>query len=159
MKGMNYLKKVVAMLASAAMMLTSAGLPYTQVVYAEPSDSQSEAATLSPVTDLQWVEGSSATVSWTASEGANYYAVTVTVYEPNGATLLGSTNTGTTATELDVQQEIHDVIGEAEYDFVKVTATVVAQKKQDDVVVVESEGVSTGLLEYSTTKFYRHLQM
>ena len=107
------------------------------------------------VTNLQWVEDSSATLSWDAVEDANYYAVTVNVYETDGETLIGSTETGTTDTELDVQQEIHDVIGIKDYDEVKVAATVCAQKKLDDVVVAQSQGESTGLITYFMTPMVR----
>ena len=103
---------------------------------------------LMSIENLRWQEGSSATVQWDVADEANYYSVTVNVFENDGMTLIGSTETGTTATELDVQQEIHNVIGEGDYDVVKVVATVCAQKKQDDVVIEQSEGVTTGLWDY-----------
>ena len=107
---MNYnklFKRVIATLSSAAIMLTSSGLPYSTnlIANAEPT-TQEQISQLADVTDLHWVEHSSATVSWTSVAEANYYAVTVTVYETDGTTLIGSTNTGTTATELDVQQAV-----------------------------------------------------
>ena len=40
--------------------------------------------TLDDVTNLEWVENSSATLSWTEVTGANYYHITVTVYENDG---------------------------------------------------------------------------
>ena len=152
MKKSVILKKAIAMLSSIAMMLTFIDLPvFHQYAYAEggtSSQEQSEIAQLEDVTDLHWVEGSSATVSWTAAPEANYYAVTVNIYDYDGTTLIGTRETGTTDDDLDVQQEIHNVIGGTNYDHVKVAVTVVAQKKQDDVVILQSMGVTTELWDY-----------
>ena len=150
MKHKRILSKAIATMSSVAMLFTSVSLPISSPIVHADDDlpTQEQIAKLADVTDLQWVDGSSATVLWTAVADANYYSVTVKVYENDGTTLIGSTVTGTTATELDVQQEIHNVIGEADYDTVKVTATVVSQKKQDDVVVAQGDGVTTGLWEY-----------
>ena len=107
------------------------------------------------VTNLEWVENSSATLSWDEVVDANYYSVVVTVYENDGLTLVGSTTTGTTYNQLDVQQEIHDVVGESEYDYVKVKATVTSQFKQDDVVIKQGFGVESGLLTYQIKNMMR----
>ena len=112
------------------------------------SKDQTNSESIDDVTNLHWVEGSSATVSWTGVEEANYYSVLVTVYYLDGTTIIGSVNTGTTATELDVQQEIHNIIGDAEYESVGVMATVYAQKKQDGDVLIQSSGVSSNIIEY-----------
>ena len=123
-------------------------------VYAsdEPQSNNQEAnEIINDVTNLEWVENSSATLSWDLVEEANYYSVLVTVYENNGTTLVGSTITGTTFNQLDVQQEIHDIVGENDYDYVKVMATVTSQFKQDDVVIKQGYGVETDLLTYQFT--------
>ncbi|WP_028519889.1 hypothetical protein, partial [Ruminococcus flavefaciens] len=150
MKKLNLYKKVIAMLSGISLIFTSVSTFYTPFIVFADGDppSQSLVEALDPVTELHWVEDSSATVTWTVSAEANYYAVTVDVYESDGITFIGSSETGTTATEIDVQQEIHNVIGDAEYDVVKVKATVIAQKKQDDVVVAESDGITTGMWMY-----------
>ena len=122
-----------------------------QNIYAteEPQQTNEEVyEVIDDVTNLEWVEDSSATLSWDEVVDANYYSVLVTVYENNGTTLIGSTTTGTTSNELDVQQEIHDVVGENEYDYVKVIATVTSQFKQDDVVFKLGYGVETNFLTY-----------
>ena len=122
-------------------------LEETQLNNAEGSE------TIDPVTNLVWVESSSATLSWNAVEEANYYSVLVTVYENNGITIIGSTTTGTTSNQLDVQQEIYDVVSGNDYDYVKVMATVTSQFKQDDVVVKQGSSVTTGLFSY----YFTHL--
>jgi hypothetical protein len=103
------------------------------------------------VTDLHWVEGSSATLAWTAVADANYYSVKVYVYDPEDETLIGTIDNGTTITELDVQQEIHRIIGDTEYDYVKARAIVFAQKRESDVVVSQSKGVETSFWTYHIT--------
>lgn len=71
-----------------------------------------------------WQAGSAATAVWEAVEGADYYLVTVHVY--CDGVELGTMQTGTAATELDVQQEIHNIAG-TEYDHVEVCFSVTAQ--------------------------------
>ncbi len=110
---------------------------------------------LDDVTNLEWVENSSATLTWDEVAEANYYHITVTVYENDGTTLIGSTTTGTTANQIDVQQEIYTVIGDNEYDYVKVIATVTSQFKQDDVVIKQGNGVATWLLDYQITNLIK----
>ena len=60
---------MIAALSSAALMLTSSGVPFLpETVYAvddPPAQSQNAVNTLASVTDFHWVEDSSATVSWT----------------------------------------------------------------------------------------------
>jgi hypothetical protein len=125
---------------------------------AEPelqSETDTEIESLEAVTHLNWVEGSSATLSWDASEGANYYSVEVYVYDYEDETLIGSTETGTSETELDVQQEIHKVIGTVDYDVVKVSASVTAQQKKDDVLVLQSIKENTVLYVYQLKKLIK----
>ena len=144
-------KRVISLLLSAIMLLANFNLSIiSYTVFAEPSlEGQGNIDEINDVENLQWVEDSAATILWTGVENANYYAVTVTVYRDDGITLIGATDTGTTATTLDVQQEIHNVIADGEYETVKVMATVVSQKKQDGVIVAQGKGVSTDMLNYS----------
>ena len=94
-----------------------------------------------------WKQGSTATAVWTAVEGADYYLVNVQVF--HGDEALGSIETGTSDTEVDLQQEINRVIPHGSYTRVQVAYTVKAG------VYDETEGVSYGpesalspLLEY-----------
>ena len=97
---------------------------------------------------MSWVEGSSATVQWDAVENANYFSVKVNVFCKDGETFIASTKTGTSATRLDVQQEIHSIIEGTEYESVYVKTWVTAQMRQDGLVIMESNEVATGLYEY-----------
>ena len=149
MKFTDMLKRTAAALAGVVMTATCFGLPMQQTVYAAQAAGESgQVGTLDAVTNLHWDDYSAATVAWDAVMDANYYAVTVTVYAPNGTKLLGAKETGTTATELDVQQEIHNVIGNAEYDYVMVTATVIAMKKQNDSIISESDLIISEYFQY-----------
>lgn len=71
-------------------------------------------------TNIGWKDGSTATATWDAVEGADYYRVHVYVYD-NG-TVIGDTITGTAACEIDVQQEIvHILTDPSKYSVVQVT--------------------------------------
>ena len=104
---------------------------------------------LSAVSNIHWVADSSATLAWDAVEGADYYAVTVEVYELDGTTLIGSTETGTASTELDVQQEINAVIAETEYTDVKAKCCVTAKRTLSD-----GEYIQASLPTYSEAMEY-----
>lgn len=71
-----------------------------------------------------WKEDSAATAAWESVEGSNYYAVDVYVYV--GEAEIGTVQTGTSDTELDVQQEIHRIAGDR-FDVVQVCFSVTAQ--------------------------------
>ena len=91
-----------------------------------------------------WINGSSASLKWDAYEGADYYSVCVYVYDKGE--LIGSKETGTSETTIDVQQEIHDIVGEEEYYEVVVKAQIIAKKTNktgDKIILVEYE-VSDG---------------
>lgn len=77
--------------------------------------------------NLRWVEGSTATATWDAVEGATYYDVLVSVYD--GETLLGTASTGTSGTEVDVQGQINTAIAGGQYTFVNVTFQVSAEDR------------------------------
>ena len=81
-----------------------------------------------------WKEGSTATATWDAVEGADYYELTVYVYDEAGTKLLGTTSTGTSDTEVDVQQEANTIIKqqETEYTTVKLAYTVKAGVADDE---------------------------
>ena len=133
----------------ALMMFISAIWLSIEVIHAENNtleQEQSNLGKLDEVTNLRWKEGSMATLSWGAVDEANYYVVTIAVYDADS--LLGSTTTGTSSNELDVQQEIHAIVGDAEVGHVKVSAEVVAQKNTDGNVVAESKATKSELLEY-----------
>ncbi len=147
------LKRTAAFLSGAALMFTSSALPYSGIIInavEQTGQSQNNIEQLDPVTNLHWIEGSSATIAWNAVEEANYYSVTVDVYEEDGGTLIGSTGTGTTATELDVQQEINSIIGDTGYSSVKVKIIITAQKKQDDEIAAESYSAKSEEYTYYT---------
>ena len=91
---------------------------------------------LGVVTNPHWKPGSSATATWDAVDGANYYCIVTSVYYDGQK--LGETETGTSDTELDVQQEIHEVVGEAAYDVVEVSFTVTP------AVIGEDGSITTG---------------
>ncbi|WP_322154956.1 BspA family leucine-rich repeat surface protein [Paratractidigestivibacter sp.] len=81
-------------------------------------------------------------------DGANYYIVNVYV-EANGAEV-GSTTTGTSATELDLQHEINTVIGEREYDEYSVYFDVAAQIVSDSTTVGSAASAKSEALVVST---------
>lgn len=105
------------------------------------------------VSNLLWIDESSATASWDSVGDANYYRVDVSVYEEGK--YLGTVETGTTDTELDVQQEIHNILGERDFDVVQVQITVYAQVKENDFVVKQSNGVTSSILDYYKFRVYR----
>ena len=92
-----------------------------------------EAASLAAPANPIWKDKSTATASWDAVGGANYYKVNVYV-EADGAQV-GTTETGTSATELDLQHEINTVIGEREYEEYSVYFDVAAQIVSDGSTV------------------------
>ena len=144
MKRLTGLKNSIAILSGIALIFSNLAMPgFSFDVLAD-----GEEETLADVTDLHWVEGSSATLAWDAVEDANYFAVTVNVYEIDGTTLIGTTETGTTSTEIDLQQEISQVVGEAYYQYVNVEASVCAQKKQNDEIIAQSRSEKTTYLAY-----------
>ena len=71
--------------------------------------SANEITFLDTPTGLTWKEGSTATAKWNAVENANYYLVNVFLYDENG-NLIGTRETGTSNTELDIQQEINSIL-------------------------------------------------
>ncbi len=153
MKSSKVFKKVIAAVSSVTMMLSCLAMPiFSTRVLADGDSEQTQVGSIEDVTNLQWVSGSSATISWYASENANYYAVTVTVYQSDGITVIGSAETGTTATQLDVQQEINGVIQDSGFDSVKITATVYAQTLEDGNLVAQSTGITSSLWDYSSDK-------
>jgi len=91
---------------------------------------------LSTPSNLVWKDESTATAAWDAVEGANYYVVNVNVFSDGNN--IGTAETGTSDTEVDLQHEINTVIGEHTFDGFAVTFTVKAQFA-DDNILVESE--------------------
>lgn len=79
-----------------------------------PVVAQEVPASLATPTNLAWKDGSTATATWDAVEGANYYSVNVYVYVDGEG--IGSTESGTSATEIDVQSQIETVIGSRNYE-------------------------------------------
>ena len=156
MKLMFVLKRLSAFVVAVSLMLSTYAMPLFSVnVFADTEQNQSESVgSIDDVTNLHWVEGSSATLAWTASEYANYYSVTVNVYKPDSTTLIGTTETGTTSTELDVQAEIFKIVGknpidgQYDYDYVIVLVSVVAQKKEEDSLIAQSKGSVSSPHEY-----------
>ena len=74
--------------------------------------------------NLLWKENSTATATWTKVTNANYYQVYVYVYSEDN--LIGSTITGTSDTEIDLQHEINKISQNLKYEKVQVKFKVVA---------------------------------
>ena len=83
---------------------------------------------------LTWKDGSTATASWNVVPNANYYKVNIYVYDRG--TLIGQQETGTSDTEIDVQQEINYILStivnkEDKYDVkYDVTAMIISDKDE-----------------------------
>ena len=69
-------------------------------------------------TNIRWIEGSLATAVWDAVDGAGHYQLEVYVYAydesnpTNTDNMIGTYMAGTSDTSVDIQQEIHTIIGE-----------------------------------------------
>ncbi len=109
-----------------------------------------EAEGIGVPTNIHWVEGSTATAAWDAVDGANYYLVDVKVTLNDE--LIGETQTGTADTEIDVQQEIHDILEETQREsevYVMVSFAVTAQKEEGESVTQGEKSL------YSDELFFR----
>ena len=146
----NFRKFIAIIICMIILFTESDALQLSWVVHANGITPQ--VSTLDAVTNLYWNENSSATVAWTGVNEANYYSVTVNVYDSDCLTLIGSEETGTTDLTLDVQQEIHNIVDDAEYAMVMVSVAVAAIKKQEETVISKSESVMSGLWEYRIVK-------
>jgi hypothetical protein len=107
-----------------------------------------EVASLAAPANPIWKDKSTATASWDAVDGANYYKVNVYV-EADGAQV-GTTETGTSATELDLQHEINTIIGEREYEEYSVYFDVTAQIVSDGSTVESSASERSAALTVSS---------
>ena len=87
---------------------------------AEKNMAANEITSLDTPTGLVWKEGSTATASWNAVENANYYLVNIYVYDVND-NLIGDEETGTSDTEIDIQQEINHILDGKSINSFKVT--------------------------------------
>ena len=58
--------------------------------------------------NVRWKEGSTATATWDAVEGADYYQVNIYVFQHD--IQVGTSSNGTSDVELDVQNEVNSVI-------------------------------------------------
>ncbi len=104
--------------------------------------------------NVVWKEAATATATWDAFEQANYYLVDVYVEYENE--VIGETQTGTSSTEIDLQQEINQIIGEETYSTVDVCFAVTAQSVQPDQEILSSERSEiSGKLYYSKSKFHQ----
>ncbi|MGO5480410.1 hypothetical protein ACTQVS_09700, partial [Anaerovoracaceae bacterium HCP3S3_H6] len=88
---------------------------------------------LATPTNLTWKDESTATAAWDEVEGANYYVVNVYV-SVNGSEV-GMAETGTTATEVDLQHEINTALAGNNADVVDVEFDVKAQYISDDTTI------------------------
>ena len=144
--------KSFAVFASTALIISCLAVPgLSDVVLADGDSGQIQVGSLDNVTGLQWVSGSKATLSWYDVTDANNYLVVVTVYQSDGTTVIGSAETGTSSNQLDIQQEINQVISNLDIETVKVKATVYAQTLQDNKVIAQSSGITTGFWDYSAS--------
>ncbi|MBR6834797.1 MAG: hypothetical protein IKM72_02175, partial [Oscillospiraceae bacterium] len=110
----------------------------------------SDSSVTNRVTNVYWNNYNKASLSWISARNANYYAVTVNVYNPNTMELIGSQETGTSSNYIYLTNTIQDIIEVSGYDTVKVSATVYSQQKDNGVVISQSDGVTSKLRLYST---------
>ncbi len=143
-------KKIISLLCSTVVVISYITAPcFSNTVFADEAPEQEQAiSTINGVADLHWVSGSTASLSWSQADEANYYSVKVNVYQSDGITLIGSQVTGTETTSIDVQQEIQRIVEGNNYESVIVTASVIAQFKQDGSVINESMEVSSDAWTY-----------
>ena len=71
-------------------------------------------------TNIHWADGSLATAVWDAVDGVDYYQLEVYVYDEPASNLIGTYITGTADTAVDIQQEIHTIIGNDKDNVVQV---------------------------------------
>ena len=71
---------------------------------------KAHATDLAKPENVKWKENALATAEWDQVEGADYYVLSVKVY--NNGVLQGSTETGTSSTETDLQQQIRNLAPE-----------------------------------------------
>ena len=108
-------------------------------------------------TGLIWKDGSTSTAKWDAVENANYYYVNVYVYDENG-TVIGGQETGTSNTELDVQQEIVRILQNSNINKYSVTFKVKAQYFDQTTVIGSNTSLESpslffeikGTMQYAT---------
>ena len=79
--------------------------------------------------NVGWVEDSLATATWDTIDGAEYYQLEVSVYYLDN-TFVGQCITGTSENSVDIQQEIHQIIGEDKSRWVNVFYCVAAGQVQ-----------------------------
>ena len=106
------------------------GESYTSSVAANRMMAGNIITSLDKPTGLTWKDGSTATAKWNSVNGANYYAVNVIVYD--GEEIIGLGETGTSSTELDLQQEIYTIIQSRYLESYQVTYNVQARYLSDD---------------------------
>ena len=107
---------------------------------------------LTEVNNVLWKANATATGTWNAVSNANYYLVNVIV-EGDGEHI-GSTQTGTSDTEIDLQAEISHVIGDRPFEYIEVYFTVIPQILQTNGVIISGrESSISDALEYKTTMY------
>ncbi|MCR4992612.1 MAG: Ig-like domain-containing protein [Lachnospiraceae bacterium] len=96
----NISKSLLALLLSFVLIVAQipAVSPFIQVSAEESIDTPENA---------RWKDGALATAEWDAADGADYYILEVSIYADD--TFIGSKETGTDKTELDVQQQIRAI--------------------------------------------------
>ncbi len=107
--------------------------------------------TLATPTNLEWKSNSTATASWDAVDDANYY--NVKVYVSYNGTEIGSRETGTASTEIDLQQEINSIVENANYNTVQVTFDVQAKiiNITDNTYILGKVSGKSGSIDYLIT--------
>ncbi|MBQ8043962.1 MAG: hypothetical protein IJ272_07440 [Clostridia bacterium] len=132
---MKGIKKVMSMVLICALVFSVVGV-HISVVEAkagqcnEQQGDNEKITSVDKVGSVSWKEGSLATATWSEVENANYYYINVDVSYEGKA--LGSEITGTADTELDVQQEIHNIVGDMEVDVVQVQFSVISVYRDAD---------------------------
>lgn len=153
-------KKLISIILAILMIATSiSAVPVFATEFEETN--QGEALTeesLGTPQNLTWKDDSTATASWDAVEGANYYDVNVYVYDEDEKTCLGKALTGTDITEVDVQQEINHIYNSANSSssYVYIQFSVVSKYIVNDNIISESTcSQRTSLIKYIINNTYQ----
>ena len=102
-------------------------------------------ASLSVPTNVKWMDGSTATATWDAVDGANYYNVKVSAY--SSGTLIGTQYTGTAGCAIDVQDIIKSINGIANYQTIDTSFRIQAVYLNNSSVLVTSDWSSDSVFK------------
>ena len=122
MKNMGLkMKKKIAILLAAVLTVGSMNISAAAPVLSgcddvtgdykcDPEEDIDSSGELDTPANVGWKEGALATARWDEVESADYYEVRINIY--SGLELIGQNETGTAATEVDLQQEIRSQVSD-----------------------------------------------